>query len=73
MPLVISTLEEEIKTILTQTQANNANEANALIESTAKKLAKAIDTYIKSATVTVNVTTTGSASAQAGTGTGTLT
>ncbi|MDI9309224.1 MAG: hypothetical protein QM535_03320 [Limnohabitans sp.] len=72
MPLNKSQLESAIKAVLTQ-EKNKRDDGSTSIDNISQKLATAIDTYVKSATVTVNVTTTGSASAQAGTGTGTLT
>ena len=74
MALVLLPFEEEIAKALGAENPELKKEAKDAIKKTAADLAKAIDTYIKSATVTTavntTVTTAGSALAQVGTGVG---
>ncbi|MFK7000205.1 hypothetical protein [Flavobacterium oreochromis] len=73
MALNVTSLKNKIKSELKNLK-DDLNDGKNIdpTEVFAEKLAEAIDTYVKSATVNVTVTTTGSASAQTGTGTGTL-
>ena len=77
MALVKTSLENDIKSLLLDElgksdEEKKENGGKNAVDDFAKKLAAAIDKYIKTATVNVTVATTGSASAQTGTGTGTL-
>ena len=80
MPLNKSGLELAIKSALDKNNKSNKddaneqqqNEINEAIESLAKDLAKAIDTFVKSGTVNTNVITAGSPTNHTGTGTGSI-
>ena len=67
MPLVVSSLESQIKAAFRAAGNANGEEAEDIL---AAQLAIAIDTFVKSGTVTTAVITAGSPTAQAGTGTG---
>ena len=67
MPLVVSTLEQQIKAAFRAAGNANGAEAEDILSA---QLAVAIDTYVKSGTVNTVVVTAGSPSAQAGTGVG---
>lgn len=71
MTLIKSSLEAQLLSIF-QEMENKKDENGNNSADFAKKLATAIDTYIKTATVSVTVATVGSAAAQTGTGTGIL-
>ena len=67
MPLVVSSLEAQIKAAFRAAGNANGEEAEDIL---AAQLAIAIDTFVKSGTVNTAVVTAGSPSAQAGTGVG---
>ncbi len=70
MALAKAILKQEIKAVLQELKSEENQSAG--IEKFAKKLATAIDNYVKSATVSTVVTGTCPAGAVTGTGTGTL-
>ena len=81
MPLVVTTLELDILSILNKLKDDNSEDQTKAINKYAKDLSIAIDKYIKTATVVVQpgqvVSTAGSAVAQTGAttspGTGSIT
>ena len=70
---ILKALEESSQqTIDTDSIIDNYTQSKNAREETAKKLAFAIETFVKSGTVNTTVATTGSATAQTGTGTGAI-
>ena len=67
MPLIVSSLESQIKAAFRAAGNANGKDAEDIL---AAQLAVAIDTFVKSGTVTTAVVTAGSPTAQTGVGTG---
>ena len=71
MPLVKTTLETQILSILTNLSTNE--DPVQARQDFAAQLATAVDAYVKTGTVNSTVTTTGTAAAQTGTAIGSIT